>query len=548
MTEEKLDAEIGEPSPERTKKIEVPSLYHNYVTLAGISITIASITSIILLVLIELTNAETSPYLGILTYILLPGGLLFGVFVIFAGVVIEKWRRRNMSPEQIAAYPILDLSGPRRRRIFLVFVFLSVLFLFVTAFASYRGYEYTESVEFCGQRCHTVMKPEFVAFNVSPHAKIHCVDCHVGEGAEWYLRSKFNGVRQLYGVVTGHYSRPIETPVKNMRPANDTCAKCHWPEKFHGDVIRVFNHFGYDENNSLNQTRLLVKVGGGSASGASQGGIHWHMNIANEITYVAADEKRQVIPWVRMKDMNGRVTEYTMKDSPLSPQQIQEGEKRVMNCIDCHNRPAHIYLSPNDSVDQSMASGKLDASLPYLKAKAVEFLGKPYATEDEAVNTIGAGLDEYYRTTYPEIYSSKRDSVNNSIAEVQRLFRSYFFPEMKTNWSTHVNNIGHRVWQGCFRCHDGQHVSSDGRVIRNECNICHTTIDQTFGGKTIVPAEGKFQHPVNLGDRGNWLCATCHRGDRPFKHPLNLGDISKFECAECHSGIYQKVPFKVQSQ
>jgi len=539
MSEETQKA--PEPKPEPSK---VPSILHNYVSLAGISITLASLTSIILLFLLDVFSGDDTPYLGLLTYILLPGGLAFGGVVIVIGAAIERWRRRKLTPEQIAAYPILDLSGPRRRRVFLIFIFLSVFFLFITAFGSYQAYEYTESVEFCGQRCHTVMKPEFVAFQASPHARLRCVDCHVGEGAEWYVRSKFNGVRQLYGVVTGDYSRPIETPVHNMRPATDTCAKCHWPEIYHGDQIKVFNHYGYDEANSLNQTRLLIKVGGGSDAGGPVGGIHWHMNVANEITYVAADEKRQNIPWVRMKDATGRVTEYVSRNSSLSPQQIADAPKRTMNCIDCHNRPAHVYLSPNDSVDQSLAAGKLDRSLPYIKAKAVEFLGKPYATEDEAVNAIAAGLDEYYRSNHPSVYTAKRESINSAIAETQRIFRTYFFPEMKTNWSTHVNNAGHRVSQGCFRCHDGQHFSSEGRMIRDECNVCHTTLDQTYGGKTIVPPEGKFQHPVNLGDRGNWLCATCHKGDRAFKHPLNLGDISKFECVECHSGIYEKVNFQ----
>jgi len=277
--------------------------------------------------------------------------------------------------------------------------------------------------------------------------------------------------------------------------------------------------------------------------GGPVGGIHWHMNVANEISYVAADEKRQDIPWVRMKDANGNVTEYFAKNSSLSPQQIQDGERRIMNCIDCHNRPAHIFLSPNDSVDQSLSAGKLDASLPYIKAKAVEFLNKPYATEDEALNSISAGMDEYYRATYPDVYSAKRDSISTAIMEVRRLYSTNFFPEMKTNWATHQNNIGHRTAQGCFRCHDGQHFSPDGRVIRNECNVCHTTLDQTFNNKTIVPQDGKFQHPVDLGDRGNWLCSTCHKGDRPFKHPINLGDISKFECSTCHSGTYDKVKF-----
>jgi hypothetical protein len=207
-----------------------------------------------------------------------------------------------------------------------------------------------------------------------------------------------------------------------------------------------------------------------------------------------------------------------------------------MDCIDCHNRPAHKYLPPDKAVDGSLTANKLDASLPFLKLKAIEVLTKPYTTTDEAVSAIAVTLDEYYKANYPDIYASKKDSINSSIAEVQRLYQTNFFPEMKTDWSSHNDNIGHYKVQGCFRCHDGQHFSKEGQVIRNDCRICHTTLDQTSGGRTITPVEGAFQHPVNLGDKGNWQCASCHKADRPFKHPLNLGDISKFECAVCHKG------------
>ena len=421
---------------------------------------------------------------------------------------------------------------------------VTFVFLFMSAFVSYRAYEYTESVTFCGQACHSVMNPEFVAYNASPHARVRCVECHVGGGAGAYVNSKFAGMRQLYGIVSGHYNRPIATPVLNMRPANQTCEKCHWPEKFHGEEMRVFSHYGYDEQNSLSQTKMLVNVGGGSASGGPVGGIHWHMNVANEITYVATDANRQDIPWVRMKKADGTVTEYTAKNNTLSKPQIENAEKRVMNCIDCHNRPAHIFLSPNNAVDQSLGDGRLDITLPFIKNKAVETLSKQYATNDEAVASIRSDLEAFYQTTYPAVYTEKRYAVDVAITEVQRIYQTYFFPEMKTDWSSHGNNIGHFNSQGCFRCHDGQHFSPEGKVIRNDCNVCHNVIDQTFNGKAVAVKDGNFKHPIDLGDRNTWQCAVCHKGDRSFKHPINLGDISKFQCADCHSGTYEKVKYQ----
>ncbi len=534
MSDETHDIQIedSEKSEEKPAK-KIPGLYNNYISFAGTAIATAALTCIVFLFIIELNSPHEQPYLAIFTFILFPAIMIFGFLIIVLGMLYERRRRRKSKSSEIPAYPILDFNIARQRRTFLVLLCAVLLFLFMSAFGSYRVFEYSESVTFCGQTCH-VMKPEFTAYKVAPHSQVACVACHVGGGAEWYVRAKFNGVRQLYGVTFNSYHKPIQTPVHNMRPANETCAKCHSAEKFHGDVLKVFNHYGFDEKNSLNQTRLLVKVGGGNATNGEIGGIHWHMNLSNEISYIATDEQRQKIPWVRMKDASGKVIEFTTKDTQFSPQQIEQTPKRTMDCIDCHNRPTHIYQPPDKAVDESFTAKKLDVTLPYLKLKAIEVLSKPYGSTDEAVQTIASTLDEYYRTNHADIYSTKKDSIMSAITEIQRIYQTNFFPEMKTDWQTHTNNIGHYKVQGCFRCHDGQHFSKEGQVIRNDCNICHTTIDQTFGGNTIQPQNGQFQHPVDLGNKNTFQCAACHKADRAFKHPLNLGDISRFQCAECH--------------
>lgn len=535
------DKETTGVSDEAVRKL--PSLFRNYISFIGIAIGAASLISIALLALIELTSGADNPYTVLVTYILLPGVLLFGLTLVGIGSLLERRRRRRFPDAGLSAYPILDLNDPSRRRTLLVFVCLTFAFLFMSAFGSYRAFEYTESTAFCGQQCHSVMKPEFVAYNSSPHARVGCVACHVGGGAEWYVKSKFNGMHQLYAVTFRTYNKPIQTPLHNMRPADETCAKCHWPEKFIGEQLRVFNHFGFDEKNSLNQTKMLIKTGGGSPDAGEVGGIHWHMNVANEITYIATDEKRQTIPWVRHKDRNGVVTEYSVKEGNLAPDQISSMEKRRMDCIDCHNRPTHIYLSPNEAVDKALAAGRMDTTLPFIKARAVQVLAGEYQTNDEAVAAIARDISAYYQSAYPDIFTSKRNEVDRAVGELQQIYQTYFFPEMKTNWSSHINNIGHLTAQGCFRCHDGQHFSPQGKVIRNDCSICHTTLEQNFGGQRVQPANGVFQHPVNLGDKNTYQCAACHKGNQSFKHPLNLGDISRFQCSECHSGAYEKVKF-----
>lgn len=510
-----------------------PSLFRNYLSFAGAVIVIAAVVSILLLFLIELSQTADNPYLGILTYIILPAFLAMGLLIIVAGMLVERRRRRLQPASEIAPFPKIDLNESRQRRWAIAILALSFVFVCASAFGSYRAYEYTESVEFCGQACHTVMKPEAVAFAAASHARIKCVDCHVGHGAESYARSKLSGARQLVALVAGNYSRPIETPVHNMRPADQTCEQCHWPAKFHGAQLKTFNHYAYDEQNSLRQTRLLINVGGGDASSGPVAGIHWHMNLANEVTFIASDKQRQVIPWIRVKDRNGNVTEYYDRSRPLSAEQIAGAEKRRMDCIDCHNRPAHVYLPPDVAVDQSFSAGRLDPSLPYLKRQTVEALNKPYATEDEAVKTIAESLDGFYRTNYSALYAEKSGLIKTTITETQRIFKTYFFPEMKTNWATHPNNIGHLYSSGCFRCHDGEHVSDTGKVIRNDCNICHTVLSDSARPAT-TPASAPMQHPVDLGALADRKCETCHKANEPFRHPINLGDISMFQCVECH--------------
>lgn len=513
---------------------KVPGLFRNYISFVGAAIAIASLASTLLLFLMEITSHQENPYLGILTYVVFPAFLIFGIIIVVLGMILERRRRRRASPDEIRAYPRLDLNDPHARHAFLVFLVLTFLFISASAFGSYKAYEYSDSVAFCGRTCHEVMKPEYVAYLASPHARVRCVDCHVGPGAEWYVRSKFSGAYQLYSVAFNKFPRPITTPVHNLRPAPETCEQCHWPEKFFGAQLKVFNHYAYDEQNSQRQIRMLINVGGGSPSTGQVAGIHWHMNIANQVTYASTDEQRQTIPWIRVQDRNGNVTEYVDRVRPMTPEQLQAAPKRRMDCVDCHNRPAHIYQPPDLSVDQSFAAGRLDPALPYLKRESIRLLTQKYQTEAEALSSIKNGIGQFYRQHYAELYSSKQNAIESAIGELQRIFRTYTFPEMRVDWQTHPNNIGHLYFSGCFRCHDGQHVSDTGKVVRNDCNICHTVLYDSVKPPEKNVSTGPFKHPVDLGGLEDRKCETCHKANEPFRHPVNLGDISMFQCVECH--------------
>jgi len=454
----------------------------SYISLAGATIALISLVCILLLFLVDLTREAENPYFGVVTYMILPSFLILGLIIVGFGMIRERRRRRRDPDSKIPEFPQIDFNQPRQRRIAATLIGLTLLFVFASGFGSYKAYEYTESVAFCGQTCHTVMKPEFVAFNVAPHARLKCVNCHVGSGAAWYARSKLAGTRQLVALVLGNFSRPIPTPVHNLRPADQTCGQCHWADKFHGSKLKSFNHYGYDEKNSLRQQKMLLRVGGGNPEAGVVDGIHWHMNLANEVTFISTDEQRQSIPWIRVKDHQGNVTEYYDRTRPLTAEQIQSSTRRRMDCVDCHNRPTHIYQPPDFAVDQSLAAGRLDPSLPYLKRQAVEVLSKQYNTTGEAVNAIASQLDQFYRTNYAEVYAGKNSAIKAAIGEVQRIFQTYTFPEMKTDWQTHPNNIGHFYFTGCFRCHDGEHISNTGKVISNDCELCHTAIADSATG------------------------------------------------------------------
>ncbi len=510
-------------------------LTRNFISFIGMAIVVASITSIVFLFMTEFVGSRESPYLGIFTYIIFPAFMILGLAIVVLGMLIERRRRRKLGAEA-NAYPSLDLNDPRTRSKLLVLIVLTFAFLFVSAFGSYRAYEYTDSVAFCGELCHSVMAPEFTAYKASPHARVKCVDCHVGPGAGWYVRSKLSGAYQVYSVMFKKFPRPVPTPVHNLRPPQDTCEQCHWPEKFHGSQLKVFNRYGYDEKNTLRQTRMLINTGGGSAMSGMAAGIHWHMNIANEISYIATDDHRQNITWVRLKDRQGNITEYTTPDAKLSTEQIEKAPKRTMDCVDCHNRPSHIYIAPDKAVNEAFVAGRFDISLPFLKREAVAVLDKPYTSTSEALSSIATGIEGFYRANYDDIYKAKKESITQAITETQRIFQTYFFPEMKVNWQTHPDNIGHFYTQGCFRCHDGKHKSNTGKVISMDCNICHTVLDQSEGNTAVAVKDGMFSHPVELGKLDGLDCTSCHRGNRAFQHPLNLGDLAEFKCTDCHAG------------
>jgi nitrate/TMAO reductase-like tetraheme cytochrome c subunit len=475
------------------------SVFRNWLSLTGFVVIIGSVFSFLLLLLLDSMAHLANPYIGILTYLVAPAFLAIGAILVGVGAF---FRRRQLIKFAGPFPPLrIDLTRQRDRRLLGIFLAASVVFLLVAAIGSYQTYHYTESVQFCGQACHGVMKPELVTYLHSPHARVACAECHIGKGAAWYVRSKLSGTYQVYATVAKKYPRPIPTPVKNLRPAQETCEECHWPKKFVGNLERTYSYFLGDETNTPFTVRLLMKVGGGDPTHGPVGGIHWHMNVGNKIEYVATDEARQKIPWVRMTDAQGVVTEFR---SPRFTNTVDAAAVRQMDCMDCHNRPAHRYENPNNAVNLAMALGKIDRALPYIKTNILYALTRNYTNDTQALQSIATILS----TRYPQ-----DQRVRPVIDAVQQIYTNNFFPDMKASWQVYPDNIGHKDWPGCFRCHDGEHKTADAKrtIKANDCNACHTILAQGNGAELdqITPNGQKFKHP---GDEIDGACNECHTG------------------------------------
>ncbi len=414
-------------------------------------------------------------------------------------------------------------------------------------FVGYNGFLFTESNRFCGLLCHVVMEPEYTAYQHSPHARVKCVECHVGPGTSFYVKSKLSGTHMVSRTILNNYTTPIPTPIKHLRPARETCEECHWPEKFYGAQLLQIPYFRYDEENTNDQISLIMKTGGGSSTLGQSDGIHWHMIVNNTITYATADPQQQNIPWFSVQGKHGEdarihVSLDTDPDSGRDRMRCRAGD---MDCIDCHNRPSHRFMPPDRSVDMALYNEHIPRDLPWVKKVAVEALETPYETRDKAREGIRDAIFNFYATEYAELYRSRSVEINQAVEMVLAIYDRTVFPEMNVDWTTYPMNIGHRNWPGCFRCHDGKHATPDGKVLSHECTICHTMPTRSELkplGAMAPEASSDNWHPMLLtGKHANMQCTACHsRGVRPSPQCSNCheseADTPMWEmaCTDCH--------------
>jgi hypothetical protein len=428
-------------------------------------------------------------------------------------------------------------AGRLIRRQWLIAAAIGAAIVLVIVLGSLELVFYTESTAFCTS-CH-VMNPEKITHQASPHANVDCGTCHIGPGVAALVESKVASLRYLWKYPTGFYPRPIPSPIKSLRPAEISCGQCHWPSKFYTDRLQQIRHFAEDETNTPTNIAFALKTGGGSSRQGLGRGIHWH--IEAKVTYIATDEQRQEIPWVRVEWADGTSTEYVDLEAKLTPAQIAQAPKRLMDCVDCHNRATHIFQAPQDALEQALSQGLIDRALPFIRREGMAALQAAYQLTDiaQGKQQIAEQISAFYEKNAPDVDGQK---VVQAIAQVQAIYERTHFPEMKVDWQTHADNIGHKDFPGCFRCHDGKHLSQEGEAIRLECNICHTLPQVTTGDRLITtidvspglpePESHKSttwlaEHRFNFGE----ACAGCH----DISNPGGTDNTSFCSNSACHA-------------
>jgi hypothetical protein len=456
----------------------LPVFWDNWLAASGSMLALVAVFLLALMFLLYVYNTvaghHSNPYVDLIGFMVLPAFLAFGVLLIVLGNVLRRSREKRegrrhtflLSGEALVKRAFLLAGG--------VFVVLVGVGLF-----SYEAYHYTDSNQFCSTVCHEVMAPEAAAHADSPHANVNCVDCHIGPGASWFVRAKLSGIRQVAAVLTDDFHRPIPTPVANLRPARDTCEVCHWPERFHGSRLIAHPRFALDRENTAQTTALVLHVGGPEAPAADgqATGIHWHVDPRNELRYRHLDRERQQIVEVVQTTPEGEVR-YIADGADEDP---EAGEWRTMDCLDCHNRPTHIYHLPHRALDRALQSGDLDPSIPWLRREGERVLREVVPGDDTAAS-LAAALRAIYAEEHPDDLAALEAQLEPTAAALAAILERNVWPQMNIDWGTYGSNLSHFDHTGdfadvgCFRCHNDMLEADDGHTIEQDCEACHTLL------------------------------------------------------------------------
>lgn len=445
-------------------------LWRSPIGIAGLLMTISSVALMMFGMALVLAGAIENPYFNLFIYTALPGALFTGIGVMFFSAYIRRrqWHKYGIEKGHLQ----INLSDHKHRKAIMLIVFLSTAVGLVMALLSYEAYHFTDSTGFCGTVCHKVMTPEYTVYKRSPHARVGCVECHIGPGAQWFVRAKLSGLRQVKAVMTDSYSRPIPSPVEHLRPAMDTCGNCHWTEKFSGKKVKTFISFTNEEQLKPSYVDIALHVGGKNLYTSAFEGIHWHVSKDVKVQYKALNPRRTGISSVKVTRPDGSTAIYKAEGKAEG-----QNEWRTMDCIDCHNRPTHIYDMPIARIDFGLASGKIDGAVKGIREDSITVLTAQYTTRNEAEAQMPKKLLELQTKRNGQEAAAKDAGKMKSASDyLVKTYMDNIWPEMNIKWGTYGNHIGHQradEGYGCFRCHNYEMKDDKGRGISQDCTLCH---------------------------------------------------------------------------
>jgi hypothetical protein len=435
----------------------------------GVIMTTISVSLMVIGFLIDFFNIINTPFIGVLTYLILPFCMIAGLLIIPLAVYL---RNRKIKDAPVIARDQLDLREYKDRKFVNAFIILTIINVAVLIIAGYEGYKFTDSNYFCATLCHKVMGPEYSSYLRSPHSRISCVECHIGRGAEWFVQVKLSGIPMVLSTLANNYSKPIPTPVTDLRPAQGTCEKCHWPDKFHGKVVRRFYHFNNDNQEKPIVKEIALHIGGRNPNTGQFEGIHWHVSEDVRIRYLATDRKLSRIASIRVERPDG--SKDIFKREGFTPEEGYEPQWREMDCLDCHNRPTHIFQMPEEIVDYGLLSRKLRPDLEGIRDDSLIVLQRKYKNKKEAEERI---RNHFFalRGLRGKLLKDEKD-IKIAADYLVEAYSNNIWPEMNIWWGAYKGHLGHQYAEegyGCFRCHDDKHITSEGKAITKDCVLCH---------------------------------------------------------------------------
>jgi NapC/NirT cytochrome c family, N-terminal region len=494
----------------------------NWIGKAGVVLTTSAFLLFSLAELLRLSGTLTNAYIGLISYMTLPAVFVLGLVLIPIGWWRFRARAKRSTRELLSQQFSDELLQPRAggSRLAAILAGLTVANMLFLGAGSIRMLHFMDQPEFCGTACHSVMHPEWITYQQSPHANVACVDCHVGEGAGALVDAKLNGAWQLVSVTFDLYERPIPTPVHNLRPARETCEKCHWPQKFYGDRIKTLAHFDNDEGSTPKYTSLALKVGSGV--GGQRGEIHWHVAADNEVRYMPGDPRRNSMRWVEVRRPGGTWKRYTNTRMPAlgSEEMGPQGQKSVrsMDCVDCHNRATHIYQDPFRAVDDAIQRGEIDRSIPFVRRQAVAALTGEYPKQVPAADAIDQNFRGFYVREMPKALHEHGRAIEEAVKVLQRIHARNIHPRMNVGWNPYPNHLGHDKNLGCRRCHNPSMVDASGIAVPHDCTLCHSILAYDSPSPFSFLAEpkpGDRQFPMHEYLRNELLRSRSVPGETP---------------------------------